>query len=171
MTEMYTPSVPRDNLPKKNVCSSLLVQLIMQKVVWNTNFHLQNTTVISFSMLTVQTGLPPTGLPPNQPTSQKVINMHNFGIFQPIWLKFGMESLNGRPQHMYMIYMHLSMLTGQTDLPPNQPTGLKVKNLRNFVIFQLIWLKLGMESPNGRTQHMHTIYPVKPAYHPTSLPA
>ena len=47
---------------------------------------------------------------------------------------------------MYVIYMHLSMLTGQTDLPPNQPTGLKVKNLHNFVIFQLIWLKLGMES-------------------------
>ena len=70
-------------------------------------------------------------------------NVHNFGIFQPIWLKFGMESLNGRPQHMYMIYMHLSMLTGQTDLPPNQPTGPKVKNLLNFVIFQLIWLKLG----------------------------
>ena len=119
-----------------------------------------------FSMLTGQTGLPP-----NQPTSQKVKNVHNFCIFQPIWLKFGMESLNGRTQHMYMIYMHLSMLTGQTDLPPNQPTGLKVKNLRNFVIFQLIWLKLGMESLNGRTQHMQTIYPVKPAYHPTSLPA
>jgi len=100
-----------------------------------------------------------------------VKNVHNFGIFQPIWLKFGMESLNGRPQHVYVIYMHLSMLTGQTDLPPNQPTGLKVKNLHNFVIFQLIWLKLGMESLNGRTQHMQTIYPVKPAYHPTSLPA
>jgi len=101
-----------------------------------------------------------------------VKNVHNFGIFQPIWLKFGMESLNGRPQHMYMIYMHLSMLTGQTDLPPNQPTGLKVKNLRNFVIFQLIWLKLGMESLNGRTQHMHTIYlnqpTTQPAYQPKS---
>ena len=72
---------------------------------------------------------------------------------------------------MYLIYMHLSMLTGQTYLPPNQPTGLKVKNLRNFVIFHLIWLKLGMGSLNGGTQHMHTIYSVKPAYHPTSLPA
>ena len=70
---------------------------------------------------------------------------------------------------MYMIYMHFSMLTGQTDLPPNQPTGLKVKILHNFVIFQLIWLKLGMESLNKRTQHMHTIHPVKPAYHPTTL--
>ena len=71
---------------------------------------------------------------------------------------------------MYVIYMHLSMLTGQTDLPPNQLTGLKVKNLHKLNIFQPIWLKLGMESLNGRTQHMHTIYPVKPAYHPTSLP-
>ena len=97
--------------------------------------------------------------------------MHIFDIFQPIGLKFVMESLNVRIQHMYVIYMHLSMLTSQTDLPPNQPTGFKVKNLHNFVIFQLIWLKLGMESLNGRTQHMHTIYPVKPAYHPTSLPA
>ena len=112
-----------------------------------------------------------TGLPPNQPTNLKVKNLHNFGIFQPIWLKFGMESLNGRTQHVYVIYMHLSMLTGQTDLPPNQPTGPKVKNLLNFVIFQLIWFKLGMGSLNGRTQHMRTIYPVKPAYHPTSLPA
>ena len=117
-----------------------------------------------FSMLTGQTGLLP-----NQPTSLKVKNVHNFGICQPIWLKFGMESLNGRTQHVYVIYMHLSMLTGQTDLPPNQPTGPKVKNLLNFVIFQLIWLKLGMGSLNGRTQHMQTIYPVKPAYHPTSL--
>ena len=79
-----------------------------------------------------------------------------------------MESLNGRTQHMYVIYMHLSMLIGQTDLPPNQPTDQKVKKL---VIFQLIWLELGMESLNGRTQRMHTIYLVKPAYHPTSLSA
>ena len=90
-------------------------------------------------------------------------------IFSPIWLKFGMESLNGRTQQMYVIYMHLSMLTGQTDLPPNQPTGLKVKNLHNLVIFQLIWLKLGMGSLNGRTQHMRTIYPVKSAYHPPAM--
>ena len=72
---------------------------------------------------------------------------------------------------MYMIYMHLSMLTGQTDLPPNQPTDQKVKNLHNFVIFQQIWLNFGMESLNRRTQHMHIIYPVKPAPHPISLPA
>ena len=109
-----------------------------------------------------------TSLPPNQPTSLKVKNVHNFGIFQPIWLKFGVESLDGRTQHMYVIYMHLSMLTGQTNLPPNQPTNQKVKNLHNFFIFQLIWLKLGMEFLNGRIQHMHTIYPVKPAYIPTS---
>ena len=59
---------------------------------------------------------------------------------------------------MYVIYMRLSMLTSQTDLPPNQPTGLKVKNLHNFDIFQPIWLKLGMESLNGRTQHICMIY-------------
>ena len=82
-----------------------------------------------------------------------------------------MESLNERTQHMYVIYMHLSMLTGQTNLPPNQPIGLKVKNLHNFVIFQLILFKLGMESLNGKTQQMHTICPVKPAYHSTSLSA
>ena len=69
-----------------------------------------------------------------------------------------MESLNGRTQHMYVIYMHLSMLTGQTDLPPNQPTGLKVKNLHNFDIFQPIWLKLGTETQNERTQCMYVIY-------------
>ena len=85
-------------------------------------------------------------------------NVHNFGIFQPIWLKFGMESLNGRTQHMYVIYMHLSMLTGQTDLPPNQPTGPKVKNLHNFDIFQPIWLKLGMQSLIGKTHLMYVIY-------------
>ena len=71
-----------------------------------------------FSMLTGQNGLPP-----NQPTGLKVKNMHNLGIFQPIWLKFGMESLNGMTQHVYVIHMHLSMPTSQTGLPPNQPTG------------------------------------------------
>ena len=81
-----------------------------------------------------------------------------------------MESLNGRTKHVYVIYMHLSMLTGQTGLPPNQPNGLKVKNLHNFDIFQLNWLKLGMESLNGRIQHMHTIYPVKPACLPPNQP-
>ena len=118
------------------------------------------------SMLTDQTGLPP-----NQPTGLKVKNLHNFSIFQPIWLKFGMESLRGMTQHVYVIHMHLSMPTGQTGLLPNQPIGLKAKNLHNFDIFLPIWLKLGMEFLNGRTQHMHTIYPIKPAYHPTSLPA
>ena len=72
---------------------------------------------------------------------------------------------------MYLNCKDFSMLTGQTGLPPNQPTSQKVKNVHNLCIFQLIWLKLGMESLNGRTQHMQTIYPVKPAYHPTSLPA
>ena len=94
---------------------------------------------VHLSMLTDQSGLPP-----NQPTGLKFKNLYNFEIFQLIWLKLGMESLNGMTQHVYVIHMHLSMPTGQTGLPPNQPTGLKVKNLHNFVIFQLIWLKLGM---------------------------
>jgi len=100
-----------------------------------------------------------TSLPPNQPTSLKVKNVHIFGVFQPIRLNFGMESLNGRTQHMYVIYLCLSMPTSQTHLPPNQLTGLKVKNLHKLDIFQPIWLKLGMESLNERPQHMHTIYP------------
>ena len=54
-------------------------------------------------------------------------------------------------------------------LPPNQPTVQKVKNLNKLDIFQPIWLKLSMESLNKRTQHMHTIHPVKPAYHPNTL--
>ena len=41
--------------------------------------------------------------PAYHPTSLKVKNMHNFGAFQPIWLKFGIDSLNGRTQHMYVI--------------------------------------------------------------------
>ena len=78
-------------------------------------------------------------------------NVHNFGIFQPIWLKFSTEPLNGKTKHMYVIYMHLSLLTDQTDLPPNQPTNQKVKNLHNFVIFQLKRLLL----PNCSTVLNH----------------
>ena len=70
-----------------------------------------------------------TSLPPNHPTGLKVKNVHKLAIFHRICLKLCMEILNGRTQLMYMIYMHLSMLTGQTDLPPNQPTRLKVKKL------------------------------------------
>ena len=94
---------------------------------------------------------------PNQPTSLKMKNMYNFEIFQPIWLKLGIESLNERTQHVHTIYT-----VKPSDHPnqPNQPTGLKMKNMYNFEIFQPIWLKLGIESLNGRTQHMHTIYPV-----------
>ena len=99
-----------------------------------------------------------TGLPTNQPTSLKVKNVHNFGIFQPIWLKFGLKSLNGRTQHMFAIYRDFSMLTSQTSLPPTQPTGLKVENLHDLDIFPPIWLNVGMESRNERTQHMHVVY-------------
>ena len=63
-----------------------------------------------------------TSLPPTQPTGLKVKNVHNLGIFQPIWLKLGMEYLNGRTQHMFLIRIDFSMLNGQTGLPPNQPT-------------------------------------------------
>ena len=102
------------------------------------------------SILTSQTGLLP-----NQPTSLKVKNVHNFGIFQPIWLKLGMQSRNEKTQCMYSICKDFSMQTG---LPPNQPTSLKVKNVHNFGIFQPIWLKLGMQSLIGRTYLMYVIY-------------
>ena len=70
--------------------------------------------------------------PAYQPKNEKV---HIFGIFQPILLKFGVESPNGRTHHTYVIYMHLSMLTGQTDLPPNQPTYQKVKTCITLSFF------------------------------------
>ena len=81
-----------------------------------------------------------TSLRPNQPTSLKVKNVHNIGIFKPIWLNFCMESLNGRTQHVNVIDMHLSMLNGQTSLSPNQPTSLKVKNVHKFDIWYDICL-------------------------------
>ena len=56
---------------------------------------------------------------------------------------------------MNLIYKDFSMLTDQTGLPPNQPTGLQVENLHNFAIFQPIWLKLGIETQNERTQCMY----------------
>ena len=102
------------------------------------------------SMLTGQTGLPP-----NQPNGLKLKNLHNFDLFQPIWLKLGMQSLNGRTQHMYVIYKDFSMLTGQTGLPPNQPTGLKVEILHNFGIFQPIWLKLAVSKWKDPTYVCH----------------
>ena len=37
------------------------------------------------------------------------------------------------------------MLTGQTGLPPNQPTDLKMKNMHNLGIFQPIWLRKTIE--------------------------
>ena len=38
----------------------------------------------------------PTTQPAYQPTSLKVKNVYNFAIFQPIYLKFGMETQNRR---------------------------------------------------------------------------
>ena len=48
---------------------------------------------------------------PNQPTTQpayrpKSKNLHKLDIFQPNWLKLGMESLNGRTQHTHTIYLN-----------------------------------------------------------------
>ena len=73
-----------------------------------------------FSMLT--------SLPPTQPTNLKVENVHNLGIFQPIWLKLDIQSLNGRTQYKYLICkdLTLSMLTGQTET--YHPTSLEAKS-------------------------------------------
>ena len=48
---------------------------------------------------------------PNQPTTQpayrpKSKNLHKLDIFQPNWLKLGMESLNGRTQQTHTIYLN-----------------------------------------------------------------
>ena len=96
-----------------------------------------------------------TSLPPNQPTGPKMKNVHNFGIFQPIWMKLGMQSLNRRTHHVYVIYNDFSMLTDQTSLPPNQPIGLKVKNVHNFGIFQPIWMKHGMLVGSRKPSNCH----------------
>ena len=106
-----------------------------------------------FSMLTGQTSLPP-----NQPTGLKVKNVHYFGIFQPIWMKLGMQSLNGRTHHVYVIYNDFSMLTGQTSLPPNQPIGSKVKKVFNFDDFQPIKLKVGVKSQDRIISYMFWFY-------------
>ena len=47
-----------------------------------------------------------------------------------------------------------------------KPIMYMVKNLHKLDIFQPNWLKLGMESLNGRTQHMHTIYLNQPTTQP-----
>ena len=52
---------------------------------------------------------------------------------------------------MYLICIDFSVLTGQTSLPPNRPTSLKVKNVHNFVIFQRICMKLCMVALNVNT--------------------
>ena len=46
-----------------------------------------------------------------------------------------MQFLNGRTNHMFVNYENFSMLTSQTSLPPNQPTGLKAKYVHNFGFF------------------------------------
>ena len=43
---------------------------------------------------------------PNQPTSLKVKDLHNFAIFQPICLKLGLETQNGKTPLMYRDHWH-----------------------------------------------------------------
>ena len=45
----------------------------------------------------------PTSLQLNQPTSAKVKNRDSLAIFQPICLKLGIETQNGKIQYMYLI--------------------------------------------------------------------
>ena len=68
----------------------------------------------------------------NRPTAQpayqlKVKNVHNLAIFQPICLKLGMETLNEKNSHFYLIWINLSIFTGQTGVPLNWPIDLIVK--------------------------------------------
>ena len=63
-----------------------------------------------FSMLT--------GLPPNQPTTFKVINVHNLNNFQSIWLKLGMQTQNEKTRCMYATkaaYLSTTLLTTPFD--------------------------------------------------------
>ena len=75
---------------------------------------------------------------------------------------------------MYLICKDFSMLTGQTSLPPNQPTGLKLKNMHNLDILLPILLKFSMQTVNGGTHHMNVIdqdFSMLTCEPPTSLPA
>ena len=56
---------------------------------------------------------------------------------------------------MYLNCKDFRMLTGQTSLPPNPPTSLKVKNVHDFGIFQPNNLKLGILTQIERTKHMY----------------
>ena len=49
---------------------------------------------------------------------------------------------------MYLNCKDFSMLTGQTGLPPNQPTSLKMKNVHNVGIFQPFWLRKTLDFSN-----------------------
>ena len=67
-----------------------------------------------FSMLTSQTGLPP-----NQPTTLQVENVHNFGIFQPIRLKLVTETQYGKTRFKYVCDFKYS--TDWPNWPTTQP--------------------------------------------------
>ena len=79
---------------------------------------------------------PPTQ-PAYQPKSEKCAYLWHFST-DPVEIWYGVSKWKD-----YSSY--------QTSLPPNQPTSLKVKNVYNYTIFQPIYLKLGMETQNGRT--------------------
>ena len=66
--------------------------------------------------------------------------------------------------------LNICTLFIQTSLPPNHPTSLKVKNVHNFAILKRICMKFCMESLNGKTQGMHTIYPNQLTTQPPYLP-
>ena len=112
-----------------------------------------------------------TSLPPNQPTGLKLKNMHNLGIFLPILLKFGMQTVNGGTHHMNVIDQDFSMLICK---PPTSLPAFKWKASINLGIFLLILLKFGMQSVNGGTHHMNVIdkdFSMLTGKPPTSLPA
>ena len=50
---------------------------------------------------------------------------------------------------MYLICKGLSMQTGQTGLPPNQPISLKMKKVHNFGIFLLTIEEKSLATPSN----------------------
>ena len=83
----------------------------------------------------------PTTQPAYQPKSEKCAN---FGIFQPIWLKFGMESKWKDSTHICDLFMFEHV---------NRPNGpiTQLAYGPNFAIFQRICMKLCMAALNVKT--------------------
>ena len=136
------------NLPNFDIFQPIWLKLCTESLnVGTQHMHTINS---------VKPAYHPSSLPPNQPTSLKVENLPYFDIFQPTWLKRGIESLNGGTQHMHTINS-VKPAYYLSSLPPNHLTSPKVKNGYNFVIFQPICLKLGVETQNEKTKHMYLI--------------